>query len=514
MNYKIKVRIFGILMLLVFTFNFSCVFASYENSNISLGKYRIYYNKNENRYIKYNGVSQRFFDYYYIDDEGNRCPAYCINLGVDGAEKEEYEVEVKQKLEDEKLTSIILNGYPYKTLNELGLNSNEEAKFATQFAVWTYLSKLDFNKIEPLNSSNQNVVNAIKKIYTNGVNNKIEDNSLNIEEIDKDFNIDNINKEYYSKRIRLIYNENVKEIILSNLSQDIKICDLNNNFLDKVTNQKEIKLMVKRDKIIQDSNITFSFLYNTKENSVMFGSAVKTGMQNVAITLKPLKNVVKDLNLKLKYIPNMLKIIKVDKDDNNIKIPNVKFRIYNADESKILGEYITDKNGEVLIDLQKDFNILIDSDVVIEEVEVPEEYYIDKSNNKQKVSLKIGQENKIIFENKKIRGNVKIIKTSNEDNKLSGLKKGSPIEGTVFNIFDETGNIVDTITTDKDGIAYSKILPKGKYYIKEVKTNKFYVINSTSFEFEIKKPNEEICINIGNDNIEYTEELPLTGNFN
>ena len=142
-------------------------------------------------------------------------------------------------------------------------NSNEEAKFATQFAVWTYLSKLDFNKIEPLNSSNQNVVNAIKKIYTNGVNNKIEDNSLNIEEIDKDFNIDNINKEYYSKRIRLIYNENVKEIILSNLSQDIKICDLNNNFLDKVTNQKEIKLMVKRDKIIQDSNITFSFLYQS-----------------------------------------------------------------------------------------------------------------------------------------------------------------------------------------------------------------------------------------------------------
>ena len=67
MNKVIKLNSLLIVMLIVF-FQFSNIFAAYENTNIDLGKYRIYYNKNENRYIKYNSISQRFFDYYYIDN--------------------------------------------------------------------------------------------------------------------------------------------------------------------------------------------------------------------------------------------------------------------------------------------------------------------------------------------------------------------------------------------------------------------------------------------------------------
>lgn len=508
----IKINSIIVVTLIIF-FKLSNVFAAYENSNIDLRCYRIYYNKNENRYIKYNGTSQRFFDYYYIDNDGNRYPAYCINLGMDGAEKEEYDVSVTQKLDDIKLTSIILNGYPYKSLGELGLSTNEEARFATQFAAWVYVSNLELSKMEPLNDSGVRVINAIKQIYTNGINSGVTSNKIKISEIDKEFYVDDINKEYYSKRYSLEYNENVKEIILQNNNYNIKICDLDNNVIDKITTQKEIKLLIPREKIVQDSSIKISFSCNVKENAVMFGASTKNGMQNVALALKPVKSTTEDLELKVKYIPNILKIIKVDKKDNNIKIPNVKFRIYDLNKEKLLGEFVTDQNGEIIIDLQKDLNIILDSEVVVEEIEVPDGYYIDKENNKKVVLLKSGEENNVIFENEKISGRVKIIKTSNEDNKLSGKPKDSPIEDTIFNIFDEKGNVIDTITTNKEGIAYSKILPKGKYYIKEVKSNKYYVLNSETFEFEIKLPNQEICLNIGNDNIEYTEELPLTGKF-
>ena len=512
MKIILKFKKLLIVCLTIFV-SFSNVFAVYENSNIDLGKYRIYYNKNENRYIKYNSTSQRFFDYYYIDNEGNRYPAYCINLGMDGAEKEEYDVNVSKELEDKTLMNIILNGYPYKTLSELSLNTEEEARFSTQFAAWVYVNNLDFSKMEPLNESGIRVINAIKQIYTNGVNGNILSNKINIKEIDKEFKIDEINKECYSKKYMLEYNENVKEIMLLSNSLDIKVCDLNNNIIDTITNQKEIKILVPRKNIINDDNITLSFKYKTKENAVMFGATTKANMQNVALALKPIKNIEENLNISIKYIPSILKIVKVDKDDNNIKIPNVKFKIYDKNSEKLLGEYVTDKNGEVVVDLQKDLDIFLDTDIIVEEVEVPDGYYIDKQNNKHIATLKVGEENKVIFENEKIHGNVKIIKTSNEDNLLSGKKKGSPIEDTVFNILDENGNVVDTVVTNSDGIAYSKMLPKGKYFIKEIKSNKYYVLKQDKIEFEINLPNQEIIINVENDNINYIEELPYTGRF-
>ena len=264
---KKVIKISNVLVVCLMLFiNFSNVLAAYQNSNIDLRCYRIYYNKNENRYIKYNSTSQRFYDYYYIDNEGNRYPAYCINLGIDGAEKEEYDVNVSKELDDKTLMNIILNGYPYKTLEELSLNTNEEARFSTQFAVWGYLNNLDFSKMEPLNESGFRVINAINQIYTNGVNGNILTNKINVKEIDKEFKIDELNQEYYSKKYRLEYNENVKEIILQNNNLEIKACDLNNNVLDVITNQKVIKILVPREKIASDISVKLTFKYKTKEN--------------------------------------------------------------------------------------------------------------------------------------------------------------------------------------------------------------------------------------------------------
>ena len=397
---KKVIKISNVLVVCLMLFiNFSNVLAAYQNSNIDLRCYRIYYNKNENRYIKYNSTSQRFYDYYYIDNEGNRYPAYCINLEIDGAEKEEYDVNVSKKLDDKTLMNIILNGYPYKTLEELSLNTNEEARFSTQFAVWGYLNNLDFSKMEPLNESGFRVINAINQIYTNGVNGNILTNKINVKEIDKEFKIDELNQEYYSKKYRLEYNENVKEIILQNNNLEIKACDLNNNVLDVITNQKEIKILVPREKITSDISVKLTFKYKTKENAVMFGASTKPNMQNIALALKPIKNIEESFDFNIKYIPSILKIIKVDKDDNDTKIPNVKFKVYDKNSEKVIGEYVTNDNGEITIDTQKELGVVLNTDVIIEEVEGPDNYYIDRENNRKIVNLKVAEENTVGFEN-------------------------------------------------------------------------------------------------------------------
>lgn len=506
-----KKRIVAFLLLMFVMI--SKTFAAYDNTNIDLGAHRIKYNKNENRYIKYNGTSQRFFDYYYIDNDGQRYPAYCINLGMDGAENGEYDVNVTERLKDKRLENIILNGYPYKSVSELGVADEMAAKFATQFAVWGYISNLDFSKMEALNNEGVQVISAIKNIYNRGVNSQGVTNTVKILSIDKNFAIDEKNEEYYSKKIKLEYNENVKEITLKDNSVGAVITDLNNNVLNKITNQKEVKILVKRSKILEDVKFNLEFNCLVKENSVMFGVSTDSSKQNAALALRPLKTNVIKLENNLEYIPTYLKITKVDKEDNSIKLKNVKFSISLKSTGTLLGEYTTDENGEINLDVSKDLKIFKSEELQIEEIETPKEYYLSKENNTYDIKIVAGKENNITIENNKIKGKIKILKLSNEDNKLSGLDKNSPLQDTVFNIYNEENELVEVITTDKNGEATTKELNYGKYYIKEVKSSKYYVLNSTIFKAEITKMGEEIKLVIGNDNVEYLEELPFTGKF-
>ncbi len=492
-------KLYSIVIVFMMLFvNISNIFASYENTNIDLKKYRIYYNKNENRYIKYNSVSQKFFDYYYLDNNGNSYPAYCINLGMDGAEKGEYDVDVLKKIDDEKLSNIILNGYPYRSVEELGLNTKEEARFSTQFAVWTYISNLDFSLIEPLNNDCIRVVEAIKNIYYNGMNSSILSNKVNIVSIDNEFKIDDKNPEYYSKKIKLDYNNNVKNINYTSTDNLVKISDLNNNVIENITNQKEVKVLILREKILEDRNINIKFSCDVKENLVMFGLSTDSNKQNTALALKPIRNDIVNLNLNIKYIPTTLKITKVDMENKELKIPGVKFRILDKNTGKKLGEYTTDKDGKITIDTQKEFNYFIDKNVIIQEVETNDEYFLDTTNNSYNLKLKSGQENSIVIENEKIKGNIKLIKKSSQDDENFNFNNSVFIPNTEFEILDSNGKVVDKIVTNEEGVAITKDLPKGIYYIKEVKANDKYVLSENIYVIEIKDHNQQITLNVEN----------------
>ena len=100
------------------------------------------------------------------------------------------------------------------------------------------------------------------------------------------------------------------------------------------------------------------------------------------------------------------------------------------------------------------------------------------------------------IENEKIKGKIKILKISEDDNLRNGKPKSSPIEKVVFEIKTQEGKLVDTITTNKQGIAISKELEKGKYIIKEIKTDKDYILNEQEITVEIleNKKQEEITV--------------------
>ena len=113
------------------------------------------------------------------------------------------------------------------------------------------------------------------------------------------------------------------------------------------------------------------------------------------------------------------------------------------------------------------------------------------------------EENEIVdyvFENQKIEGQVKVIKTAEEDNKINGDKAGTPIPNVSFGVYDENKNFIEKITTGNDGIAITSKLEKGIYYLKELEgeTGEWYQLNENEYSAEIKKHGEIVELNITN----------------
>lgn len=84
---------------------------------------------------------------------------------------------------------------------------------------------------------------------------------------------------------------------------------------------------------------------------------------------------------------------------------------------------------------------------------------------------------------------------------------GSPIEGVVFEIRDKDGKVLDTLTTDKNGYAESKLLPictynkDGSYKedihytVIETKATNGYILDETSYDVVLKySDNAPVCI--------------------
>ena len=98
------------------------------------------------------------------------------------------------------LAGIISEGYPNKNYVEIGLSSEEEAYFATQIAIWSYVEEYDVNGFK----GNNRVVEAIKRIYNEGI-------SKNSEEYNNQYKIYNYNDEVQDIALIKNYRSEVME---------------------------------------------------------------------------------------------------------------------------------------------------------------------------------------------------------------------------------------------------------------------------------------------------------------
>ena len=127
----------------------------------------------------------------------------------------------------------------------------------------------------------------------------------------------------------------------------------------------------------------------------------------------------------------------------------------------------------------------------------------------------IDKEETIILDvyNEMLYGNLEIIKIGEENDLLDNVIFGIYAkEDIVINkkLYYKKDELIDKIIT-KNGIAFSKSIPIGTYYAKELKTIEGYIIDETNHYFEVK--NEDTIIIKVYNHKEESEiyEIPDTG---
>ena len=189
-------------------------------------------------------------------------------------------------------------------------------------------------------------------------------------------------------------------------------------------------------------------------------------------------------------------------------IPGVSFILYDASNNPIAQES-SDDQGYVR------FENLTAGRYYLRELE--NEGYIPDTQKKT-VYVKSGETTEIEWKNTPITGQIQVTKVSADYNAMNGWPAGTPIPNTVFEIYNaRTNRLVDTIKTDKNGLAVSKPLPLARYKIVESKAAEFYGLDKTPIEVEIEyaglivkasMTNKSLSTNVSIKKTGYVEVMP------
>lgn len=341
-------------------------------------------------------------------------------------------------------------------------NSNGEASFANLYQGNYILKEISTNVNYILNEKTFDINVEYNKTTSQTITNEHKKGNIKVYKVDKD------NKKVVLGNVEFqLYSEEFKKVV--------------GTYYTDVNGELEIKNIRTGDyKLIETKTNKWYNLASDTQIKVEWDKE----------TTKTIENELKK---------GQVKVIKVDKDNNEVKLEGVEFEVLD-ENNKVLEKIITDENGEALTSKYaiRDF-----SKLKLRETKTLENYVL--SDKAETIELKENQISNIKFENEKIKGKVEITKVDSKD-------ENKKLEGAKFGLYDENDNLIETLITDKEGIALSQVLYKGKYYLKELETgSNYYLLNEDTFEFEIAKNGETIKKTIKNEPVDITVDVDKTG---
>lgn len=342
--------------------------------------------------------------------------------------------------------------------------NNEGEALTKEYPIRDYsnirIREIKTNEYYELNREPINIKLEANKVETIIVKNKKKQGQIRVVKIDKDNN----------------------EIRIPNVV--FNVMDLDGNIVEQLTTNENGEAISKELDIDKE--------YVVQEVKTLENYKLEETTQKILLK----ENQISDIVFENEKKKGKIQIIKVDKDDNTIRIPNVVFQIKD-EKNNIVDTIKTDKNGEAISK-----KLPIDQKYTILEISTGKEYVLNAETIT--VTLTEDEITDVHFENEKIKGNVEITKIDKKTNER--------LKGATFGIYDEDNNEVDRIVTDSQGKGISKLLPYGKYFVKEIDTgSKYYLLNTEKYEFEISKNKQIISLTIENEPVDITVEVEKKG---
>lgn len=287
--------------------------------------------------------------------DGKEYPAYCMNRELPGVEiGRSQTVDVKQLVNNVMVWRTIINGYPYKSISELGCNTEEEAYLATKQAVYCMLTNRDVNEYSAIGEAGERTLNALKTIVNNARNsNQTKVSSeLTVNEQEKLWKIDNLDSSYISKTFLVTANTSMSKytVNVKNLNiEGYKLVDQNNKEKTEFSNSEKFKILIPIQEVKQDGNFSIEVSAQVATKPVFYGESRDSGLQSYALTGYTYEEGTG--SKKVYYTKNETKIIITKTDDKTgKKLEGVEFELLDKNQNKIYTEITTNKDGIATID--------------------------------------------------------------------------------------------------------------------------------------------------------------------
>lgn len=457
----------------------------------ALGEVQIYNGGVEMSYLSINGrIRSQIYTYYNYDNGSGstrEIPAYCVNPNALGVPQtvgvgESIEYLADEKASDPKVVGIVANGYPTRSLAELGLENKYQGYYATKMALWCYLlSNWDINnlKVNPNLTGvelqrAQKILAAAKDIYARGTawNEMLSPEVTCTPDRDTAYEVTIDGKQYkqqvftfWSKTWVCDYSVNVAFSVPDDVPDGTRIVDMNNQDITTITTEGtgdgyagKFKILYPLESVQgKTGSVQLSFNTNVYKYAVFFAICQEKDeygeLQNYVVDTDPTTTT--QLSAYSNYSDGTtieyetgLRIIKYE-TGTEIPISGALFEVIGPDGDSV-GTFVTNGDGRIEIPLKKSGNY------TVVEREAPQHYMISEEPA-QNVTVVYDEVAEVTFFNDPY-GTLRIEKKSNT---------GMNLPGAVITVEHIESGQTFTATTSSAGVAIFDAIPLGAYRIQE-----------------------------------------------
>ncbi|MBR3163628.1 MAG: thioester domain-containing protein, partial [Clostridia bacterium] len=273
-------------------------------------------------------------------DNGTFYPAFCMHkdrLGVDDVR--EYSVTITELLADRetynKVWRVVTNGYPYKSVEEMGVRDYRYAYQATKMAVYCVLGQSNVDDFYATDDIGQEIVDCIHRLVDIGNNGSATYRTpvANAEKSGGMF----VAGDYYVQNYTVNANIEISsyDVAITGFPNGTIVTDTNGNGKNTFGAGETFQVKIPKNNVETgdiDGKIRISV--TSKSYAVFYASSFDESLQDYTITGDPLALTSSTTNLSLKGNTAGIKIKKIDADTNN-PIPNTTFKITKEDGTEI-----------------------------------------------------------------------------------------------------------------------------------------------------------------------------------